>query len=735
MRKYFLRVFLTTIAIGAIVLGSVYSANYNNNREELAENLLSKFDAVTDDLIDNTYQIIRSMQRLSMQVRVDDSVDNNILVRSFEGLAESRNEIFTLRYLDTAGMEVVRIDRKEGHLVTVPDSLLQDKSHRDYFQENKNLPFLGVSLSNLDLNYEFGEIERPYRLVLRVIVPVHNSKMECIGMLIANIDFNQIARKIDARELQSNQHLVIVAGDGSVYLQDSVHYRDAIADSIVQLSSDYTSQDDSIIITNHAVITHRPGSFIAERFGNKVLSNDPNVRWTKSKTQIFILMPRNIYTWTVHRNLVYVLVLLSFLIGVAAFFSYRWAKFRRTEELTFVELRESNKLLTVYKEELEQAKKKLEHRVADQEVEIDEAQRLVAALFDSSSHFSGIMTPSGTLINVNKVTLDFLGIPKADIIGKKMWDFNVFGEGVDAKSVLQEAIKAVTKGQRVEFETAMQRSDGKLHNIAFSLSPLFNEAGEITHLIPEGLDITDLKEKDRQLQRLVEQLETRNKQLREFSHIVSHNVRSPIGNLGLLLDIYNDAESNEERSEIIQKIHDVNSSLNDMLEELLETVKILDNSEIKLENASISAAVLQAQNLLRRQIETAEVQFDINLEAADTAYYPKVYLNSLLLNLMSNAVKYRSEERRLELRITTQISDTGRVVMEFADNGSGIDMKRNGHKVFGLHKTFHRDRPGKGLGLFMTKTQVESCGGKIQVQSKLNQGTTFIVTFPSSPTT
>lgn len=144
----------------------------------------------------------------------------------------------------------------------------------------------------------------------------------------------------------------------------------------------------------------------------------------------------------------------------------------------------------------------------------------------------------------------------------------------------------------------------------------------------------------------------------------------------------------------------------------------------------VDVAINQARTLLSRQIEESNAQFEMeNIEME--VFYPRVSLHSLLLNLMSNAIKYRAEERTLVISISMRTTENGNPQLIFKDNGSGIDMKRYGHKVFGLYKTFHRNKPGKGLGLFMTKTKVESHGGTIQVSSKPNEGTTFTVTFPS----
>src|SRR5690606_10013218 len=108
--------------------------------------------------------------------------------------------------------------------------------------------------------------------------------------------------------------------------------------------------------------------------------------------------------------------------------------------------------------------------------------------------------------------------------------------------------------------------------------------------------------------------------------------------------------------------------------------------------------------------------------------YPKTYLESIFHNLISNAIKYRSMERRLTIHVETE-KINNRIVLKVSDNGMGIDLEKYGKLVFGLRKTFHRGSNSKGVGLFMTKTQIETLGGEIRVESDVDKGSTFIVTF------
>ena len=133
---------------------------------------------------------------------------------------------------------------------------------------------------------------------------------------------------------------------------------------------------------------------------------------------------------------------------------------------------------------------------------------------------------------------------------------------------------------------------------------------------------------------------------------------------------------------------------------------------------------------MQGDIMLSQAEISSNFSEADQIHYPKPYLESIFYNLLSNAVKYRSPERTPRISISTQRKNN-RIMLQVADNGLGIDMERYGHQVFGLRKIFHRKENAKGIGLFMTKAQVEALGGHISVQSEAGKGSTFTIIFDS----
>lgn len=104
------------------------------------------------------------------------------------------------------------------------------------------------------------------------------------------------------------------------------------------------------------------------------------------------------------------------------------------------------------------------------------------------------------------------------------------------------------------------------------------------------------------------------------------------------------------------------------------------------------------------------------------------YLDSMLTNFITNAVKYKHPDRNPHITLSTLKTGTYSI-LTIADNGLGIDLKKYGKKLFGMYKTFHEHKDAKGIGLYITKNQIEAMNGKIEASSKLGKGTAFKIFF------
>ncbi|RZK75262.1 MAG: PAS domain-containing sensor histidine kinase [Pedobacter sp.] len=240
-------------------------------------------------------------------------------------------------------------------------------------------------------------------------------------------------------------------------------------------------------------------------------------------------------------------------------------------------------------------------------------------------------------------------------------------------------------------------------------------------------DITQLKEKEIELGNTINIIGNQNSRLSNFAHIVSHNLRSHSGNLKMLLDLFKTANE-AEREEMLQHLEAISDGLAVTITHLKELVEIQFEIKTVKEKLNLRHYLKNILNILHNEINRLGVIIEVNIPLDVTVEYNPAYLESVLLNLTTNAIKYSGSDRVLMLSYDFGIVN-GKKVLSVSDNGLGIDLKKHKNSIFGMYKTFHKHQNSRGIGLFITKNQIEAMGGTIEVTSEVNKGTTFKIYF------
>lgn len=256
--------------------------------------------------------------------------------------------------------------------------------------------------------------------------------------------------------------------------------------------------------------------------------------------------------------------------------------------------------------------------------------------------------------------------------------------------------------------------------------PLFNNKGEVVGVAGVFQDITEQKRRELDLQNSLALISEQNKRLQNFAHIVGHNLRHHTDNLQMLARLLR-AASPEERDQMADMILATTHRLNETLQHLNEVVQMQSGIDMKTQEVQLSQLVRDVKAVLHGQIELHHAQISYSFEAAPSLHSVPAYLESIVQNLVSNSIKYRHPQRTPVVHISSFKLEGGRVAIKIADNGLGIDLKRHGQKLFGMYKVFHKNEDARGLGLFITKNQVEALNGQIDVESTPGQGTTFTI--------
>lgn len=226
-----------------------------------------------------------------------------------------------------------------------------------------------------------------------------------------------------------------------------------------------------------------------------------------------------------------------------------------------------------------------------------------------------------------------------------------------------------------------------------------------------------------------EELVNHNNELQQFSNTLSHNLRGPVANLLGLSQLFKLDKSNEKRDDIVDHIHKSAEALDGVIKDLNKIVELRNNLFQIKEQIEIEDEVNNIWIILETSVAQCNGKIDLNIDMP-VAYGVRSYFHSILYNLISNAIKYRHPDRDCLVTITSKNVE-GECEITVQDNGIGVDLEKHGDKMFGMYKRFHTHLEGKGLGLFLTKQQIDSMGGSITVTSELNVGSIFTLRFPN----
>jgi PAS domain S-box-containing protein len=293
-----------------------------------------------------------------------------------------------------------------------------------------------------------------------------------------------------------------------------------------------------------------------------------------------------------------------------------------------------------------------------------------------------------------------------------------------------EIIQEITQGRSIhQYETQRVTKNGDLICVSITISPIRDSTGKITGASKIARNITEILAKAMENEKLVQQLSHNNKDLQQFAYITAHNLRGPIANLLGLTNLLDSMKiKNKEMQQIVGGIRKASLTFDETVRDLSSILTIKDNPSVHRETLELLYGLGKAKSHCSRLIEESRANIRFDFSEAPTIYFNRSYLESIFMNLLTNAIKYRDWQRPLEIGVRSRV-EKEYTVLEFSDNGIGFDVDTHREKIFKLYQRFHEDREGKGLGLFLIRSQLETLGGNIHVDSKMNEGTLFTIQF------
>lgn len=283
-------------------------------------------------------------------------------------------------------------------------------------------------------------------------------------------------------------------------------------------------------------------------------------------------------------------------------------------------------------------------------------------------------------------------------------------------------------GVSIDSQCRIRHKDGHYIWIEGSINNLLHNES-VKAIIGIFHNVSERKVLEFEKQKVISELLQRNRDLEQFAYIISHNLRAPVANIIGLSEYLQDMNiSDEERVEISQYMNISVNKLDSVIRDLNDILQMRREISEKREDVNLLELLDDIQISISNLIQRENVQFKINFDQVSVIHTLKSYLYSIFFNLISNSIKYKKQNEDVCIEISSS-RNGNEIQLVFRDNGIGIDLSKRRGQVFGLYKRFHTHKEGKGMGLYMVKTQVETLGGSIVIQSKVNEGTVFKITF------
>jgi PAS domain S-box-containing protein len=409
-------------------------------------------------------------------------------------------------------------------------------------------------------------------------------------------------------------------------------------------------------------------------------------------------------------------------------------------------------------------------------------------LFEHVPGLYVIILEDFTIAEVSKAYTEATFTKREEIIGRNL--FEVFPDNpndltADGVANLKESLKYVFRN-KVSHTMAIQKHDVRKPDGAFDErywstvnKPVLNDRNEIEYVIHRAEDVTEfiklkqekhqfelvsnamedrlqkmeieIIQRTKEVQKLNQELDIKvlertrhldeansiiqeninaltfqKKQLEDFCNIISHNLRAPLVNISMIIEMLAENSNDIEKGVLLEKLNSTTRNLSEIFNELVESIQILQDNEIESEEIDLALQVQKVTDSLQIEIERSGAVIETYFKEAPQVYFPLNYIKSILQNLISNSLKYRSTERSPMITVRTERKDDT-VILSIADNGLGLDLEKHKHDLFKIRKIFHTHPEAKGFGLFLTKSQVEAMGGKIWIESTPGIGSTFYI--------
>ncbi|QNF34838.1 PAS domain-containing protein [Adhaeribacter swui] len=357
-----------------------------------------------------------------------------------------------------------------------------------------------------------------------------------------------------------------------------------------------------------------------------------------------------------------------------------------------------------------------------------EAEQRTKLVLESIPLLAWTALPNGLINYFNKRWYEYSGLPQEPISGQE-WQSIVHPDDLISTGTIWQ--QSMATGETFELDMRLRRASDNSYRWHLTRATVVKDpAGKILMWVGTCTDVDEVKQAQQSLLKKNEELVRINQDLDNFVYTASHDLKTPVIHIQQLIEVLHEgAQFQTEDAELLQEL--LNKSLKQLqhtIQDLSEIVKVQKDQETTIENLEIAPLIEEVKISLQVALFETGGSIITHLDQAPVLAFNRVNLKSILYNLISNGLKYRSPKRTPEITVTSSLVP-GFLKISVSDNGLGIDLAQRGHKLFQMFSRFHDHVPGSGIGLYIVNRIIKNNGGYIEVDSQLDVGTTFNLYF------
>lgn len=328
----------------------------------------------------------------------------------------------------------------------------------------------------------------------------------------------------------------------------------------------------------------------------------------------------------------------------------------------------------------------------------------------------------GYFKKINPAVSNLLGYSMEELYSRPINDF-VFSED---QNITEDVRKELTKAKPLSnFENRYLTKEGEIVWLSWTSLPV--EGEQLVFAIAKN--ITHKKRLEDERNNILTNLTKANVDLKQLTYTTSHDLRAPVNNLLSMISFLDESNiTDPETLKFLRLIKLSGENLRGTLSKYVDALSDKHDSHAPLEEVDLNLTLQEILKSINSLTQSAKATINYDFTKVGKVTFNKIYMESVFLNLISNSIKYSSPDRYPEISIHSDFQN-GKTQLRFRDNGLGFDLEKVEYRIFGLHQKFHEHTDSKGIGLYLVHSHITNLGGHIEVESKVNEGTTFLITF------